>query len=136
MGESGSAGRRTGAVLRVGAGVDWRHATYVGRVNPRVPRDVPGGDGRFANPFVVAGTDGAARYEAVERFAHWGVSDDGRARTLRSHLGELVGRDLVCWCAPQRCHAEVLALLVGGEEDRIVDLLEALRDELVPRALF
>jgi hypothetical protein len=26
-------------------------------------------------------------------------------------LHELRGKDLVCWCAPHRCHAEVLAEL-------------------------
>jgi hypothetical protein len=30
---------------------------------------------------------------------------------LRAPLPELQGRDLLCWCAPERCHGEVLLRL-------------------------
>jgi hypothetical protein len=28
-------------------------------------------------------------------------------------LHELRGKDLICWCAPERCHADVLIELVN-----------------------
>jgi len=36
---------------------------------------------------------------------------------LLKQLGELKGKDLVCWCAPKACHADVLVEFVekGGE---------------------
>jgi hypothetical protein len=40
-------------------------------------------------------------------------SDPDVKRRLRE---ELRGKDLVCWCAPQRCHADVL-LKYANEED-------------------
>jgi hypothetical protein len=30
-------------------------------------------------------------------------------------LHELRGKELVCWCAPERCHAEVLIELANAE---------------------
>jgi len=34
---------------------------------------------------------------------------------LMGALGELKGRDLVCWCSPLPCHAEVLLKLANKE---------------------
>lgn len=33
---------------------------------------------------------------------------------LMASLPELRGRDLVCWCAPMRCHGDVLLELANG----------------------
>lgn len=62
---------------------------------------------KWGNPYVVGrhGTRDAviALYESyVERSG------------LISDLDELRGRDLVCWCAPERCHADVLVRLANG----------------------
>lgn len=32
-------------------------------------------------------------------------------KVVVEHLHELKGKDLVCWCAPNRCHGEVLLAL-------------------------
>lgn len=32
------------------------------------------------------------------------------------HLSELRGKDLVCWCAPERCHGDTLLRLVEALE--------------------
>jgi Domain of unknown function (DUF4326) len=31
-----------------------------------------------------------------------------------ARLSELRGRDLICWCAPERCHGDVLLRLANG----------------------
>jgi hypothetical protein len=35
---------------------------------------------------------------------------------LLANLRELCGKNLICWCAPDRCHAEVLIELAGRSE--------------------
>lgn len=49
----------------------------------------------------------ASRGEAVVSYAEWLQEPEQEAlrATIRK---ELRGKDLVCWCAPHRCHAEVL----------------------------
>ena len=72
-------------------------SVYVGRPSP------------FGNPFRI-GSDGTraeviAKYEAYarDRIAH-----DSR---FRADVKGLYGRTLSCWCAPLKCHADVLAKL-------------------------
>jgi hypothetical protein len=74
-----------------------RGAVYVGR------------PAKWGNPFVI-GRDGT-REEVIERYRRWIKEGDGRR--LLVHVGELRDRDLVCWCAPRRCHAEVLLELAN-----------------------
>ena len=38
--------------------------------------------------------------------------------TLMSQLPELQGKDLVCWCSPLPCHADVLLELANQEVER------------------
>lgn len=85
----------------------WRmpeNAVYVGRPT------------RWGNPF-----------ETAQEFRDWiehrvpvgcGLPDFTRLAPLRdwieSHISELRGRDLACWCAPgRRCHADVLLELAN-----------------------
>ena len=75
--------------------------SYVGHAGSR--HSWPRSD--FANPFVKqAGTD---REAMVRRYAAW--LDDQPELLARIRAGELTGRALGCWCAPQPCHADVLA---------------------------
>ncbi|MBA0128128.1 DUF4326 domain-containing protein [Haloechinothrix sp. YIM 98757] len=79
--------------------------TYVGHAGPR--HSWPGSD--FASPFVKqARTDRAAAKRSYER---WLDEQDELVRRLRS--GELSGRALGCWCAPEPCHADALAERAG-----------------------
>lgn len=57
----------------------------------------------FGNPFVI-GHDGT-RDEVIDQFRTWFLS---RPRLVAKAKQELAGKDLVCFCAPNRCHAEVL----------------------------
>lgn len=65
-------------------------AVYVGRPS------------KWGNPFVI-GRDGN-RGEVIDKFERWFMSND----SLRADLSELRGKDLVCFCAPKACHADIL----------------------------
>ena len=73
-----------------------------------VPRDAVyiGRPSKWGNPFVI-GMDGT-RAEVVEKYERWLETSD-----LRSQLGELRGKDLVCYCSPLQCHGDVLLRLAN-----------------------
>lgn len=73
-----------------------RYDVYIGRPS------------KWGNPFVV-GRDGS-REQVIDRFEQWLLSQP----ELVSALGELSGKTLGCWCAPNRCHGEVLVKLSSG----------------------
>ena len=88
--------------------LEWRSradAAYIGRAM----RFVPGAEtaSRWANPFSVE-RYGRARclelFEARVRGNHGGLWDA---------LEELRGKELGCWCAPERCHGDVLRALLS-----------------------
>lgn len=76
----------------------WTNAIYVGRPS------------KWGNPFLI-GRDGD-RDEVIAKYRVWIVTQS----TLLADLPELRGKDLVCWCAPERCHAEVLIELANPKE--------------------
>lgn len=69
-------------------------AVYVGRPS------------KFGNPFVID-TDGT-RAEVIEAFRDWLETTDAGRLVAEAARRELPGRDLVCYCAPEPCHAETL----------------------------
>lgn len=71
-------------------------ATYVGRPS------------KWGNPFLI-GRDGP-RDEVIERYRLYLSQNDD----LMAQIVELRGRDLVCWCAPHRCHADILLELANA----------------------
>jgi ribA/ribD-fused uncharacterized protein len=71
-------------------------AVYVGRPT------------KWGNPFVI-GQDGD-RDEVVAKYEAWVVTQPD----LMAALGELKGKNLVCWCAPSACHADVLMRLANS----------------------
>ena len=66
----------------------------------------------WANPFSI-GVHGD-RDEVVARFERW----IGGVPHLMERLPELKDKTLVCWCAPARCHGDVLARLADAEKGR------------------
>ena len=77
-------------------------AVYIGRANPRYGLRAS----KWANPFMIE-RDGT-RDEAIAMYERW-LRDE--RPDLTAALPELRGVDLVCWCAPKRCHGDVLKLL-------------------------
>lgn len=81
-------------------------AVYVGRPT------------KWGNPFshkpeTLAKYKVATRDEAVESFERWLLAQPELVAAARL---ELRGKDLVCWCAPARCHAEVLMRVANEGE--------------------
>ena len=63
---------------------------------------------KWGNPFKI-GPDGG-REVVIAMYREWiaGRSD------LLAQLPELAGKNLVCWCAPKACHADVLLELCSA----------------------
>lgn len=70
-------------------------AVYVGRPS------------KWGNPFHI-GPHGT-REQVIERYRSWIKFHP----TLMKELDELKGRDLMCYCAPEACHADVLLELAN-----------------------
>src|SRR6478609_5844179 len=69
---------------------------------------------RWGNPFVVE--NGRGRETAVAMHKTWLLSMLEKTPGLQEELeAELRGKDLICWCAPLPCHADVLLELANKE---------------------
>ena len=66
----------------------------------------------WGNPFVI-GKDGT-RDEVVAKYAAWVAQQPN----LMRRLPELRGRHLLCFCAPARCHGDVLLKLASNAQPR------------------
>ena len=82
------------------------NAKQVGK-NSTATRVYVGRPGKWGNPFLI-GRDGS-RAEVIAKCRAWIV----RQPHLMAALHELRGKDLVCWCAPESCHADVLRNLAN-----------------------
>ena len=65
---------------------------------------------KWGNPFVI-GKDGT-REDVIRKYEEWIVTQPN----LMQALHELRGKDLVCFCAPQGCHGDVLLKLANKGE--------------------
>jgi hypothetical protein len=79
------------------------NAIYVGRAMPRY--NLPAS--RWANPFKT-GKDGT-REEVIEMYRKMITDPINDVYDLT----ELKGHDLICWCSPLPCHADVLLELAN-----------------------
>jgi len=59
--------------------------------------------GQWGNPFSI--DDGNTRESVVEQYRRHLLAD---AELMARARQELVGKDLVCFCAPRACHGDVL----------------------------
>lgn len=73
-------------------------AIYVGRPS------------KWGNPFSI-GRDGT-REEVIAKYRQRVEAFDNTLR--KEWLSPLVGKDLLCWCAPEACHADVLLELANS----------------------
>lgn len=73
-------------------------AVYVGRPT------------KFGNPFPI--NPCCSRDDVIARFERYIRSKPALVEAAKR---ELAGKDLVCWCAPQRCHADVLMQIANEE---------------------
>ena len=77
-------------------------AVYIGRGTP------------WGNPYVL-GRDGD-RNTVIAKYAQLILDTDPGHDQLSDWLSPLIGKDLVCHCAPQYCHGDVLRILLAGQE--------------------
>lgn len=70
---------------------------------------------KWGNPFVI-GKDGN-RTEVLEKFRNYLLSSE----ELMGQIRELRGRDLVCWCSPSGCHADILLEIANRDEFKIAE---------------
>jgi hypothetical protein len=80
-------------------------AVYIGRAN----RHYGLARSKWCNPFNI-GKDGT-REDVIRLFVECSLP------RLMPHIHLLRGKDLVCWCAPQACHGDVLLELANRVPD-------------------
>jgi len=79
---------------------------YIGRAVPEHGRRAS----KWGNPFVMADESDAERERAIAAYREWVMKQP----ELMGSLEELRGRRLGCWCAPKRCHGDVLVELIAS----------------------
>ena len=62
---------------------------------------------KWGNPFHI-GPHGT-REQVIARYRNWLMTHP----TLMKDIEELRDKDLVCWCAPEPCHADILLELAN-----------------------
>ena len=83
-----------------------QNAVYVGRPS------------KWGNPFKIGQHYQGrtlSRLDAVEAYRNW-LLHSSKGHKLLGHIHELRGKDLVCWCSPLACHADVLLRMANKEE--------------------
>ena len=69
---------------------------------------------KWGNPFKI-GTDGD-RGDVIAKHAAWLRHQHHLLRDLH----ELRGRNVICFCAPQGCHGDLLLRLANGSRDQLI----------------
>ena len=72
------------------------NAVYVGRPS------------KWGNPYKLK--KNSSREEAIAQYRNWLINEIAHSRL---NIRELYGKDLVCWCAPLPCHADILLELAN-----------------------
>lgn len=75
-------------------------AVYVGRPSP------------FGNPFII-GRDGS-REQVIDKYERW-IFQIQQSRLRVRMQKELRGKDLLCWCAPHECHADIILKIANAD---------------------
>jgi hypothetical protein len=89
------------------------NAKVVGKPRPSDPyRVYVGRPSKWGNPFVIPRH--GSRAEVIAKYREWIV----RQPKLMADLPELRGKDLVCHCAPEPCHGDVLLELANPKPRR------------------
>lgn len=78
-------------------------AIYVGRGRGSV----------WGNPYPMTGDHEAERERVCSEFRTYAIE---RLRREPHWLDPLRGKDLVCWCAPKQCHADILLQLANKRD--------------------
>jgi hypothetical protein len=71
--------------------------------------------GPWGNPFPMRDKSEAERDRVCDAFEAWAMAPE-RATFRAEARRALAGKDLACWCAPKRCHAETLRRIANDAE--------------------
>lgn len=85
---------------------------YIGRYSPA--HNLPGH--LLANPFKIAADTPEARTKALEQYRAMlteRLADPIDGPKYRAALDSLRGKTCVCWCAPKKCHGDILREFLG-----------------------
>ena len=82
-----------------------KNAVYIGRGS------------MWGNPFVI-GKDGS-RDDVCDKYAEYLENQVNSNRVTLQQLVSLHGKDLVCFCAPLRCHGDVLVLAAAWADEQL-----------------
>jgi hypothetical protein len=67
---------------------------------------------KFGNPFSINGT--TRRADAIARFENW---IKHQPDLIAAAKVELRGKNLICYCAPRRCHGDVLLRIANSTDE-------------------
>lgn len=83
--------------------------------DPNCPKDAVyvGRPSKWGNPYIL-GKHGN-RQQVVQMFCEYLRSATNLEGGVPLAVQELRGKDLVCWCAPKRCHADVLLEVANAQ---------------------
>lgn len=60
---------------------------------------------KFGNPFVMKDDSDSERNRVCDEYEAWIKT---KPQLIAAIKEELKGKDLMCWCAPKRCHGETI----------------------------
>jgi hypothetical protein len=66
----------------------------------------------FGNPFVI-GRHGN-RKAVIDKYEFW-IWMPEQMKLRQRMMRELRGQDLLCWCAPQECHADIIIKIANAD---------------------
>lgn len=82
---------------------------------------------RWGNPFPIGEFYGD-REEVVVRHEKWIKNEMVVKPTLLSEIrAQLGGKNLICFCAPLRCHGEILRVLANAPESELQDIINRMK---------
>lgn len=66
----------------------------------------------FGNPFKIG--EHGNREDVIEKYEFW-IFQPGQLALRERMIRELKGKDLLCWCAPEACHADIILLIANAD---------------------
>jgi hypothetical protein len=94
-------------------GVIPEDALYIGRENRS--KGLLGS--KFANPFPI--NEQQNRDEVIRKYTRWLWGELKEGRVSLDELVAMKGKRLVCFCAPQKCHGDVLLKAIAWAEEEL-----------------
>lgn len=89
------------------------NAIYIGRKSYK--HNLP--ESKYHNPFKLS--EGEAREATIERYRQYLWKEVRSGNITVEELASLYGKDLVCYCAPNPCHGDVLLSAIKWAKDKI-----------------